>query len=165
MSRRLPKKTQGREGSSTRSRGTGRSCWVSMTGGTADISLHTRCEFAVEESREDTPKDLQPLRHVTGSRGKPFIIMGSANCRNSHCKDTLCSTFWEIYDAPTCAERCALRTLERKLCSWVGSTSAAITAASSLSICAIAAELRRSWSMRIEMLRSMKRRKLFGTSM
>src|ERR1700747_299708 len=109
-------------------------------------------------------EDLQPVRHVRGSHGKPFIIMGSAHCRNSHCKDTLCSTFWEIYDAPTCAEGCALRTLERKRCSWVGSTSAAIMAACSLLICAIAAALHRSWSMRIEMPRSMKRRKLCGTS-
>src|ERR1700758_2851583 len=52
VSSRLPKKTRGREGRSTRNRGTARSCGISRAGGTADISLYLSILDAKLRSRK-----------------------------------------------------------------------------------------------------------------
>jgi hypothetical protein len=50
----------------------------------------------------------------------PFIISDSAFRHISHCKDTTCSTFSEIFDERICVERCALQTQVKMPCSWAG---------------------------------------------
>jgi hypothetical protein len=45
-----------------------------------------------------------------------FIIVDSAIHNISHCKDTLCSTFWEICDGRICVGRCARPLPVKKLC-------------------------------------------------
>src|SRR5215813_1153828 len=98
-SRRFPKKTRGRDGSSTSNRGAGKAVRISVTGVNTAISLHSRCEAVVQDSWEGHPVGPSDLRNPLFSfsvpavvDSKPFIINGSAECRNPHRKDMLCST-------------------------------------------------------------------------
>src|SRR5215831_5307082 len=62
-SRRFPKKTRGRDGSSTSNRGAGKAVRISVTGVNTAISLHSRCEAVVQDSWEEHPVGPSDLRN------------------------------------------------------------------------------------------------------